>query len=51
MGLDGVGFCRASVRSAAALVTASAGDRLGKFFWTGNSLVALDNRSNAVLGM
>ena len=32
MGLGGVGFYSASVRSAAALVTASAGDRLGKFF-------------------
>ena len=51
MGMYGVGFCRASVRSEAALVTASAGDRLGKFFWTGNSSVVLDTHSNAVLGM
>ena len=51
MGMDGVGFCSASVRSADALVTASAGDRLGKFFWTENSSVVLDTRSNTVLGM
>ena len=51
MGLDGVGFCRASVRSAATLVTTYAGDRLGKFFWTGNSSFVLDTRYDAVLGM
>ena len=51
MGVDGVGFCSASVRSAAALSTASAGDRLGQFFWAGNSSVVLDTRSDAVLGM
>ena len=51
MGLDGVGFCSESVRSAAALVTASAGDRLGKFFWNGNSSFVPDTRSDAVLGM
>ena len=51
MGFDGVGFCRASVRSMAALVTESAGDSLGKFFWTGNSSVLSDTRSDAVLGM
>ena len=36
MGMDGIGFCRASVRSEAARVTASSGDSLGKFFWNGN---------------
>ena len=51
MGLDGVGCCIAPVRSAAALVTASAVDRLGKFFWAGNSSVVLDTRSEAVFGM
>ena len=51
MGLDVVGFCRAPVRSVFALVTASAGNRLGKFFWTGNSPVMLDTSSDAVLGM
>ena len=51
MGLDGIRLCRASVRSEAALVTASAGDRLGKFFWIGNSSVLLDTHSDAVLGM
>ena len=51
MGLDGVGFCRASVRSEAALVTASAGERLGKFFWTVNISVVSDTRSDAVWGM
>ena len=51
MEIDGVGFCRASVRSAAALVTASAGDKLGKFFWTGNSSFVLNTRYYAVLGM
>ena len=51
MGLDGVGFYRASVRPAAALVTTSSGDRIGKFFWNGNSSVVSDTRSNAVLGM
>ena len=51
MGLDVVGLCRASVRSVTALVTASAGDRLGKFFWTGNISVVSDTRSDAVLGV
>ena len=51
MGLDGVGFCSASVRSAAVIVTAYAGDRLGNFFWAGNSSVVSDTRSDAVLGM
>ena len=51
MGLDGVKLCRAFVRSAAAIFTASAGDRLGKFFWIRNSSVVLDIRSDAVLGM
>ena len=51
MGVDGVGFCSASVRSAAALSTASAGDRLGGFFWTGNISVLSDTRSDTILGM
>ena len=51
MGMDGAGFRRAYVRSAAALVTASAGKRLGNFFWTGKSSVVLDTFSNSVLGM
>ena len=51
MGLDGVGFCRVSVRSTATLFTASDGDSLGKFFWTGNISVVLDTRYDAVLGM
>ena len=51
MGKDGVGLCRASVRSAAALVTASSGNRPSEFFWTGNSLVVSDTRSGAVLVM
>ena len=37
MGLDGVGLCSASMRSAAALVTASSGNKLGKFFCAGNN--------------
>ena len=37
MGLDGAGFCRASVESDAACVTASTGDRIGNFFCTGKS--------------
>ena len=51
VGLDGLWLCRASVRSEAALVTASASDRLGKFFWIRNSSVLLDTHSDAVLGM
>ena len=51
MGMDGVGFCRASVRSTAVLVTASSGNRLSEFFWTGNSSVVSDTRSGAVLVM
>ena len=51
MGLDGVGCCSAYVRSAAALVTASAGNRLRKLFLDGNRLVLSDTRSDAVLGM
>ena len=51
MGLDGVGFCKASVRSAAAIVTVSAVKRLGDFFWTGKSSVLLDTRSDDLLGM
>ena len=51
MGLDDVWCCSDYVRSVAALVTASSGDRLGKLFWAGNSSVVLDTRSDAVLGM
>ena len=36
---------------ASALVTASAGKRLGYFFCIGDSSVMLDNSSNASLGM
>ena len=49
MGMDGVGFCWASVSSAAALGTTFAGERLGKFFWTGKSSVVSDTCSDAVL--
>ena len=51
MGLDGVWFCRVSVRSAANLVTASAGNRLSKFFWTRNSSVVVDICFDAVWGI
>ena len=51
MGLDGDGFWRASVRSAYAHVTASAGDRLGNVFLTGKSYVVPENRSDDVLSM
>ena len=51
MGLDGDGFWRASVRSAYAHVTASAGDRLGNVFLTGKSYVVPENCSDDVLGM
>ena len=49
--MDGAGLRRASVRSAAALVTASDGERLGYFFWTGKSSVVTDTCSDDVLGM
>ena len=51
MGMDGVGCCSSSVRSAATLVISSAGDSLGKIFWDGNSLVVSHTCSDAVLGM
>ena len=51
MGLDGVGFCRASFRSDAALFTASDGERLENLLWTWKSSVVSDTRSDAVLGM
>ena len=35
MGVDGVGLCRAYIKSTAALVTASAGYRLGSYFGPG----------------
>ena len=49
IGLDGAGFWRASVRSAAALVTTSDTKRLGNFFWTGKISVVSDTHSDAVL--
>ena len=51
MGLDGVGFCSVSVRSAAMLVAAFSGERLGKFFCTGNISVVWDTCSDDFLGM
>ena len=51
MGLDGTEFWRTSVRSNAECVTASAGERLVNFFWTGESSVVLDNIYNSILGM
>ena len=51
MGLDDVGFCRASGKSYSALLTASTGERLGKFLWTGKSSVVSDTRSDDVLSM
>ena len=51
MGVNGIGVFRASVRSAAVLVAAYAGDRLGNLFWTRNISVVSDTRSDAVLGM
>ena len=42
MGMDRAGLWRASVRSAAACVTASAGDRLGNLLCTGNSSIVLE---------
>ena len=51
MGLDVVGICRASVRSATALVTAFSGNRLGDFLWASNSSVVSDTCSDVVLRM
>ena len=51
MGMDGVGCCSDSARSADTVVTAFAGDRLGKIFWAGNSSIVSDTRSDAVLVM
>ena len=51
IGMYGSRFCSASVRSVAELVTASAGDRLGKFLCSGNSLVVSDTGFYAFLGM
>ena len=51
MGMDGVGCCSASMRSADAPVTVSAGDRLGKLFWAGNIYAVSEACSDAVLGM
>ena len=46
MGLDVVGICRASGRSATALVTAYAGNRLGNFLRASNSSVVSDTCSD-----
>ena len=51
MGLYILGCCSDFVRSAAALVTAYSGDRLGKFFMAGNSSVVSDTHSDVVLVM
>ena len=51
MKMYGAGFLRASVRSAAALFTASSVKRIGKFFFTGKSYFLSDTHPNAVLGM
>ena len=50
-GLDGAGFWRASVRSSATCVTASAGGSLGGFFFSGKIAVVSETHSNSVLGM
>ena len=47
----GVGFFRASVSPDDVIVTASVGERIRNFFWTGKSSVVSDKRSDAVLGM
>ena len=49
--LDGDGFYRASVRSAAACVTAYDGYMRGYFFCAGNISIMLETRSRTVLGM
>ena len=49
--MDGVGCCSAYVRSLAALVTASAGDRLGNLLWDGNISVVSDTHYDAVFIM
>ena len=51
IGHYGYGFWRASVRSAAVLVTACAGERIGNFFWTGKSSFMPDTCYDAILGM
>ena len=47
----GAGLCKASGRSTGALVTESAGKKLGSLLWNGKSYVFSDNISNAKLGM
>ena len=42
--MDGVGFCTTSIISADSIVTASAIERIGKFFLTGKSSVLLDTQ-------
>ena len=51
MTLDGDGFCRASVRSDYAHVTAASRDMLRNVLCTGKSYVVPENRSGDVLGM
>ena len=51
IGLVGVIFCWASVRSAAVFITALAGERFGSYALTGKNPVMSDKRSDAVLGM
>ena len=49
--MDGSGFLRDSVGSAAVDVTSYAGERLGDFFYTGKILVVSETHSDDVLGV
>ena len=51
MGMNGAGFWRASVRSAAVCVAAFSGESLGNLFCTGNSSAVPDFCSNSILGI
>ena len=51
MGMDGAGSWRAFVRSSAACVTTSAGERISNFFCTVKSYVVSETRSDAVFSM
>ena len=51
MWLDGAGLWSTSVRSDAACVTSSAGDRIGNFFYNGNISVVSELHFDAVLVM
>ena len=51
MGLDGVGWGRYLVRSAAGFETLSFGDSLGRAILFGNISVVSDTHYNDVLGM